>query len=59
MVNNFVRNKSKNVTLMLIGSCCSSIFGNNISNYLTHMLDLVDLVTKPGSLTYEVIKSGT
>ncbi|CAF1384808.1 unnamed protein product [Adineta ricciae] len=38
------------------GSCCSSIFGNNISNYLTHMLDLVDMVTRPGSLTYEYIQ---
>ncbi len=37
------------------GSCCSSTFGNNISNYLTHMLDLVEIVTQPGSLTYEVI----
>ncbi len=36
------------------GSCCSSTFGNNISNYLTHMLDLTDMVTQPGSLTYEV-----
>ncbi|CAF3653075.1 unnamed protein product [Adineta steineri] len=38
------------------GSCCSSIFGHNISNYLTHMLDLVDMVTRPGSLTYEYIQ---
>jgi hypothetical protein len=36
------------------GSCCSSTFGNNISNYLNHMLNLVDMVTQPGSLTYEV-----
>jgi len=38
------------------GSCCSSSFGNNISNYLAHMLDLVDMVTRPGSLTYEYIQ---
>ncbi|UJR14731.1 hypothetical protein I4U23_001723 [Adineta vaga] len=38
------------------GSCCSSIFGNNISNYLTHMLDLIDKFTRPGSLTYEYIQ---
>jgi len=38
------------------GSCCSSSFGNNISNYLTHMLDLTDMVTRPGSLTYEYIQ---
>ena len=37
------------------GSCCSSSFGNNISNYVIHMLDLVDMVTQPGSLTYEVM----
>ncbi|CAF1117577.1 unnamed protein product [Rotaria sordida] len=38
------------------GSCCSSTFNNNISNYLTHMLDLTDMVTRPGSLTYEYIQ---
>jgi hypothetical protein len=40
--------------MIFIGSCCSILFANNISNYLSHMLDLVDMVTKPGSLTYEV-----
>ncbi|UJR32000.1 hypothetical protein I4U23_019470 [Adineta vaga] len=38
------------------GSCCSSSFGHNISNYLTHMLDLADMQTQPGSLTYEHIQ---
>ena len=37
-----------------LGSCCSSSFANNISNYLDHMLDLVDQMTQPGSLTDEV-----
>ncbi|CAF1625562.1 unnamed protein product, partial [Adineta ricciae] len=38
------------------GSCCSSTFRHNISNYLTHMLDLADMVTRPGSLTYQHIQ---
>ncbi|CAF3682882.1 unnamed protein product [Rotaria sp. Silwood1] len=38
------------------GSCCSSIFNNNISNYLAYMLDLTDMFTRPGSLTYEYIQ---
>jgi hypothetical protein len=42
------------IFIFIQGSCCSSSFGNNISNYLTHMLDLTDMVTRPGSLTYEV-----
>jgi len=54
MVDEFNRNKIINFIRIFIGSCCSSIFANNISNYLNHMLNLVDLVTRPGSLTYEV-----
>ena len=38
-----------------IGSCCSSSFGDDISVYLTYMLDLVDLVTRSDSLTYQVV----
>ncbi|CAF4327061.1 unnamed protein product, partial [Rotaria magnacalcarata] len=38
------------------GSCCSLIFQHNISYYLTFMLDLVDMATRPGSLTYEYIQ---
>lgn len=39
------------------GSCCSSIFANNISIYLTTMLDLVEWQTGVDSLTYQVIES--
>ncbi|CAF4559677.1 unnamed protein product [Rotaria socialis] len=38
------------------GSCCSLIFQHNVSYYLTFMLDLVDMATPPGSLTYEYIQ---
>ncbi|CAF3518559.1 unnamed protein product [Rotaria socialis] len=38
------------------GSCCSGTFDNNISHYLTAMLDLTDTVTRPGSLIYEYIQ---
>ncbi|CAF1330825.1 unnamed protein product [Rotaria sp. Silwood1] len=38
------------------GSCCSLIFGHNISYYLAYMLNLVDMATRPGSLTYEYIQ---
>ncbi|CAF1055418.1 unnamed protein product [Rotaria sordida] len=38
------------------GSCCSLIFGYNISYYLAYMLNLVDMATRPGSLTYEYIQ---
>lgn len=42
--------------LFSLGSCCSSSFANNISNYLGHMLDLVSQMTQSGSLTDEVRK---
>ena len=36
------------------GSCCASAFNNNVSNYLNQMLNFVELVTQPGSLTDQV-----